>query len=130
MYLSNPITPEVQVDLHLASGQLEQHQQQGQRPLPPRQPWKLQDSKSAAQPAAMVCKRLWAAAADGVQIPVTLLHQEGLPYNGQQPLLLEVYGAYGQVLEADYKSFRLPLLQRGWSVALAHARGGGELGRR
>lgn len=77
-----------------------------------------------------VCQRLWATAKDGAQIPITLLHTSDLQCNGQQPLLVEVYGAYGQVLDAEYKSYRVPLLQRGWSVALAHVRGGGELGRR
>eukprot|EP00775_Hariotina_reticulata_P010327 gene10327-10484_t len=75
-------------------------------------------------------ERLWATAGDGVQVPITLVHQQGLPFDGCAPLLLEVYGAYGQILEADYKTHRLPLLRRGWSVALAHVRGGGELGRR
>eukprot|EP00878_Enallax_costatus_P038955 GHUV01044459.1.p1 GENE.GHUV01044459.1~~GHUV01044459.1.p1 ORF type:complete len:505 (+),score=167.38 GHUV01044459.1:538-2052(+) len=131
MYLSSPIVPEVQMDLNLASGQLILYQQQrhGQY-TPQHQQHQSKGSRKAAQHAPMVCKRLWATGADGVQIPVTLLHQEELPYDGQQPLLLEVYGAYGQILEADYKAYRLPLLQRGWSVALTHVRGGGELGRR
>jgi oligopeptidase B len=66
-------------------------------------------------------------------VPITLLQPAGAHAGGArvpQPLLVEVYGAYGHVLEADFKPHRLPLLQRGWSVALAHVRGGGELGRR
>ncbi|WIA09240.1 hypothetical protein OEZ85_008648 [Tetradesmus obliquus] len=54
----------------------------------------------------------------------------GFQYDGSAPLLVEVYGAYGQVLEADFRAHRLALLQRGWAVALAHVRGGGEGGRR
>lgn len=69
-------------------------------------------------------------------MPLTLLRRrrqgqgQGSAGSRPQPLLVEVYGAYGHVLECEFKPHRLTLLQRGWSVALAHVRGGGELGRR
>lgn len=50
--------------------------------------------------------------------------------NGSHPVLVAVYGAYGLCLEADFEPERLALLDRGWVMALAHVRGGGELGRR
>jgi protease II len=138
LYASSPAVPDVPLQLDLATGNLSQlSTSPSQQPHPQSHPQHghprnlQQTSNSRSLLPALACERLWAPAGDGVQVPVTLLHQPGLtPFNGQQPLLVEVYGAYGQVLEADYKLHRLPLLQRGWSVALAHVRGGGELGRR
>lgn len=125
LYASSPAVSEVAINLDLDTGQVTQHQQQQHQ-----QDVSHSGRSSNASSLHLVCERLWATAADGVQVPLTLLHRAGLPSDGPQPLLVEVYGAYGQVLEADYKAYRLPLLQRGWSVALAHVRGGGELGRR
>jgi protease II len=78
----------------------------------------------------LVSQRLWATAADGTAVPFTLLHKAGHARPTPQPLMVEVYGAYGHVLEAEFKPHRLTLLNRGWSVVLAHVRGGGELGQR
>ena len=58
------------------------------------------------------------------------MRREDLPPDGSAPLLLTAYGAYGATLDADFRLERLSLLRRGWTVALAHVRGGGELGRR
>jgi protease II len=124
------------MEVDLATGQLAELQPNGEQQL---QPYQLQQQegpivqKAAGSSLATqqpVCKRLWAAAPDGTRVPVTLLHSQGLQYNGSAPLLVEVYGAYGQVLEADFRAHRLALLQQGWAVALAHVRGGGEGGRR
>lgn len=57
-------------------------------------------------------------------------HRADLPLDGRAPLLLAAYGAYGECMEADFRLERLSLLDAGWVVALAHVRGGGELGRR
>ena len=70
----------------------------------------------------------WALADDGERIPVTVVHRSGLVARGDVPLLVECYGAYGACLQAEYKAECLPLLRRGWVLALAHVRGGGELG--
>ena len=61
---------------------------------------------------------------------MTVVRPRDAPSDGTAPLLLTAYGAYGQTLDADFSLARLPLLARGWGVALAHVRGGGELGRR
>ncbi|GMH33558.1 hypothetical protein BSKO_01392 [Bryopsis sp. KO-2023] len=66
---------------------------------------------------------------DGVEVPLTLAHKEGIVLDGTNPVLLVVYGAYGHPLSLDYQPHKLPLLKRGWVVAYAHVRGGGELGR-
>ncbi|KAF6262570.1 prolyl oligopeptidase family-domain-containing protein [Scenedesmus sp. NREL 46B-D3] len=138
LYASSPAVPEVPLEVDLNTGQLaqlqsnEQPHEQQQQQQQPEQPHHTIHTAADSPPAAQqpVCKQLWAAAPDGTRVPVTLLHSQGLRYDGDVPLLVEVYGAYGQVLEADFRAHRLALLQRGWAVALAHVRGGGEGGRR
>ena len=61
-------------------------------------------------------------------VPVTLVHRKDLVTDGSHPLLLDCYGAYGMTLEPEFRPERLSLLRRGWVVAHAHVRGGGELG--
>jgi oligopeptidase B len=73
---------------------------------------------------------LWATARDGARVPVTVAWREGrVRRDGSAPLLLEGYGAYGESLEPLFGVQRLSLLERGFVIALAHVRGGGELGR-
>ncbi|GJP34846.1 hypothetical protein CLOM_g19261 [Closterium sp. NIES-68] len=76
----------------------------------------------------LACQRVWARAEDGTAVPLTLIHHEGRRTDATGPALLEGYGAYGEVMAADWVPHRLPLLHRGWTIALAHTRGGGELG--
>eukprot|EP00873_Tetraselmis_striata_P039539 jgi/Tetstr1/459803/TSEL_005154.t1 len=79
---------------------------------------------------ALTCERRTVRSHDGlVDIPVTISHREDLPLDGSAPMLVCMYGAYGISLEADFCPYRLSLLTRGWVVALAHCRGGGEMGR-
>ena len=66
----------------------------------------------------------------GLQVPMTVMHKKGLVMDGSNPALVNVYGAYGHVLDTGFEPERLALLDRGWVIALAHVRGGGELGRR
>ena len=61
---------------------------------------------------------------------MTIVHKRGLKLDGCHPTLTIVYGAYGECLETGFESERLSLLEQGWVVAMAHVRGGGELGRR
>lgn len=58
------------------------------------------------------------------------MHGDAVKMVGSAPALLIAYGAYGECLEPDFQAARLPLLARGWVLAFAHSRGGGELGRR
>jgi oligopeptidase B len=64
-----------------------------------------------------------------ISVPLTLAHKEGVDLDGSNPVLLLGYGAYGVCVDVGFKVEYLPLLQRGWVLAFAHPRGGGELGR-
>ena len=74
-------------------------------------------------------ERLFAPAADGTLIPISLVYRKGFSKNGSSPLLLYGYGSYGASMDASFSSSRLSLLDRGFVYALAHIRGGEELGR-
>ena len=74
-------------------------------------------------------ERLFARAEDGTSIPISLVYRKGFSQNGTQPLLLYGYGSYGASMDASFSSARLSLLDRGFVYALAHIRGGEELGR-
>jgi oligopeptidase B len=74
-------------------------------------------------------ERLYVRAADAAEIPVSIVYRKGLKRDGQNPLLLYGYGAYGFSIDAAFASPRLSLLDRGFVYAIAHVRGGQELGR-
>ena len=74
-------------------------------------------------------ERLFAPASDGASIPISLVYRKGVAMNGAHPLLLYGYGSYGASMDASFSSPRLSLLDRGFVYALAHIRGGEELGR-
>lgn len=79
--------------------------------------------------AEYVTERLHATAADGARIPISVVYRKGLEKNGANPFLLYGYGSYGHSLDAAFSSSRLSLLDRGFVYAIAHVRGGQELGR-
>jgi oligopeptidase B len=74
-------------------------------------------------------ERLMATAPDGVQVPLSVVYREGTPRDGTAPLFLTAYGSYGYPLPVTFSSNRLSLLDRGVVFALAHVRGGGEMGK-
>ncbi len=76
-----------------------------------------------------VSERLHATAADGTPIPVSLLYRAGSSRSGDHPLLLYGYGSYGASIDAAFSSPRLSLVDRGFVYAIAHVRGGQEMGR-
>jgi oligopeptidase B len=80
--------------------------------------------------AAYETVRLWASAADGVKVPVSVVHRRGLALDREAPCLLYGYGAYEIPVDPTFSSLRLNLLERGFVFAIAHVRGGGEMGRR
>jgi oligopeptidase B len=75
-------------------------------------------------------ERLWATAKDGTKIPISLVYKKGFEKNGKAPCLLYAYGSYGASMSATFSSARLTLLNRGFSYAIAHIRGGQEMGRK
>jgi oligopeptidase B len=74
-------------------------------------------------------ERIWATAEDGTAVPISLVYKKGLVRDGRAPLLLYGYGAYGLRSEPEFHSERVSLLNRGFVYAIAHIRGGGDLGR-
>ncbi len=74
-------------------------------------------------------ERIYADADDGTKIPISLVYRKGIEKNGDNPLLLYGYGSYGISTDASFSSVRLSLLDRGFIYAIAHVRGGQELGR-
>lgn len=79
-------------------------------------------------PSRYCAERIWAPANDGTRIPITLLYRKGTPRDGSQKLHLYGYGAYGISLPGDFDVARFSYVDRGVSYAIAHVRGGGELG--
>ncbi len=73
-------------------------------------------------------EHLWIKARDGVEVPVSLVYHRQHYQPGKNPMLVYGYGSYGSIMDADFSSSRLSLLDRGFIYALVHVRGGGELG--
>ncbi|MHB8328659.1 MAG: S9 family peptidase [Acidimicrobiales bacterium] len=81
-------------------------------------------------PTIYETERLWATSPDGTRVPMSLVRRHDTPLDGTAPCLLYGYGAYEYSIDPVFSSFRLSLLDRGFVFAIAHVRGGGELGRR
>ncbi len=89
---------------------------------------KVQPVLGGYDPKNFVTKRLWIASHDGVRVPVSLVYQKTLDLTKPQPLFLTGYGSYGICNDVYFSSVRLSLLERGVIFAVAHIRGGGDLG--
>ncbi len=113
---SSLVAPRSVYDLDLATGQAVLRKQQ--------------QVLGGYDPAAYVSTRLWADAPDGTRIPVSVVRRSETPVDGTAPCLLYGYGAYEHSIDPVFSSIRLSLLDRGVVFAIAHVRGGGELGRR
>ncbi|MFB0564380.1 MAG: S9 family peptidase [Candidatus Aminicenantaceae bacterium] len=74
-------------------------------------------------------ERLYATAKDGTKVPISLVYRKGIIKDGDNPLLLYGYGSYGATMNPGFRSNRLSLLDRGFIYAIAHIRGGQEMGR-
>lgn len=74
-------------------------------------------------------ERLWATAKDGTKVPISVVYKNGFKKEGSQPLLLYGYGSYGASTDPTFSIARLSLLDRGFAFAIAHIRGGQEMGR-
>lgn len=74
-------------------------------------------------------ERVWAMAQDGTKIPISMVYKKDLKKDGKNPLLLYAYGSYGATMDPYFSSTRLSLLDRGFIYAIAHIRGGEDMGR-
>ncbi|MCP8884294.1 S9 family peptidase [Devosia sp. XJ19-1] len=113
---SSPTTPQQLFDMDLETGA--------------RTLLKTQEVPSGHDPADYETRRLFATAADGEQVPVTLLYRKGTQLDGSNPTLLYGYGAYGMSMPAAFSVSVLSLVDRGFVYAIAHIRGGMEKGYR
>ncbi|MGB9104396.1 MAG: S9 family peptidase [Terriglobales bacterium] len=80
-------------------------------------------------PAKYKSERLWATARDGTRIPISIVYRKDFQTNGAHPMFLTGYGSYGFSYPVTFSSNMLPLLDRGFSYAVAHIRGGGDMGK-
>lgn len=82
------------------------------------------------EPKDYECKRIWAKSRDGERIPISLVYKKDLYQTAESPLLLYGYGSYGHSIDPTFGLARLSLLNRGFAFAIAHIRGGEEMGRK
>ncbi|WP_301933431.1 S9 family peptidase [Ferruginibacter sp.] len=90
---------------------------------------KQQEVLGGFKVADYTTERAFATAKDGTKIPLSIVYKKGFNKNGNAPLLLYAYGSYGISTDAAFSSVRLSLLNRGFAFAIAHIRGGEEMGR-
>ena len=112
---SSLITPPSIIDYHMDSGE-----------------WQLvkqEEILSGYDISKYVSERIHATAADGKLVPISLVYKKDLNRDGNNPMLLYGYGAYGAAIDADFNSRRFSLLDRGFVFAIAHIRGGSDMGR-
>jgi oligopeptidase B len=89
---------------------------------------RVQEIPSGYSAQDYVTERLWATARDGVKIPVSIVYKKGFKRDGSQPVHLYGYGSYGHAISPGFSTIRLSLLDRGFAYAIAHIRGGDDLG--
>ena len=80
-------------------------------------------------PENYTSERMMVTARDGAQVPMSIVYKKGFKQNGNAPILLYAYGSYGYSMDPTFSSIRLSLLDRGFAFAIAHVRGGQEMGR-
>jgi oligopeptidase B len=89
---------------------------------------KQQEVLGGYDPAQYALERLWATARDGVKVPISIVYKKGFVRDGRAALFLYAYGSYGHGSPATFSSNRFSLLDRGMAYAIAHIRGGDEMG--
>ena len=111
---SSLVTPMTTYDYHPDTGDLEV--------------LKVQEVPSGYDASQYATERLTIEARDGAKVPVSVVYKKGFEKNGEGKLFLYAYGAYGMAIPPVFNSNRLSLLDRGWACAIAHIRGGDDLG--
>jgi oligopeptidase B len=89
---------------------------------------KVQEIPSGYDGSQYATERLMVDARDGVKVPVSVVYKKGFEKNGKGKLFLYAYGAYGMAIPPSFNTNRISLLDRGWACAIAHIRGGDDLG--
>lgn len=112
---SSLITPRTIFDYHMDTRMLEKKKQY--------------EVRGGYDPTLYYSERIYTSSEDGVLVPISLVYRKDRKRGGEDPLLLMGYGAYGWSYEPYFSSNRLSLLDRGFVYAIAHVRGGGELGK-
>ncbi len=108
------VTPDTVLDYTVANGKMET--------------LKVQEIPSGYDASGYVTERLMIKARDGVMVPVSVLYKKGFKKDGSQPLHLYAYGAYGIAIPPGFSTSRLSMVDRGFAYAIAHIRGGDDLG--
>ncbi len=111
---SSMVRPMTTYDYHPENGELEVR--------------KVQDIPSGYDAAQYETERLMIEARDGVKVPVSVVYRKGFAKDGTGKLFLYGYGSYGHAVTPVFNSNRISLLDRGWACAIAHVRGGDDLG--
>jgi oligopeptidase B len=111
---SSMVTPTTIYDYHPQSGELEV--------------LKVQEVPSGYDGSRYETERLMIVARDGAKVPVSVVYPRGFEKNGEGKLFLYAYGAYGHAIPPTFNTNRMSLLDRGWACAIAHIRGGDDLG--
>jgi oligopeptidase B len=115
------VTPDSVYDCDMATGALTLLKRQPVLASPGGQEYRIEDYDQY---------REWATASDGTRVPISLVCRKGTPRDGSSPFLLYGYGSYEASIDPAFSISRLSLLDRGFGYAIAHIRGGGEMGRR
>jgi oligopeptidase B len=111
---SSMVTPMTTYDYHPESGELEVR--------------KVQEIPSGYDASLYATERLMVEARDGARVPVSVVYKKGFAKDGEGRLFLYGYGSYGHAIPPAFNSNRISLLDRGWACAIAHVRGGDDLG--
>ena len=115
------VTPDSVYDCDMATGALTLLKRQPVLMSPGGQEYRVEDYDQY---------REWATAGDGTRVPISLVCRKGTPRDGSSPFVLYGYGSYEASIDPTFSISRLSLLDRGFGYAIAHIRGGGEMGRR
>ncbi len=114
LYYTSMTTPQTYYDYHIDAGELELRA--------------VREIPSGYDASEYVAHRELVPARDGVQVPVSIVRHQDTAVDGSAPLYIYAYGAYGNGVSPDFSTDRLSLLNRGFIFAIAHVRGGDELG--